>query len=61
MKKKSSESKIEHRKWERVYEDEYTISIWKYDSRKSTINPYEVEIKYKKDPDLKPTTRKKRL
>lgn len=61
MKKKSSESKIEHRKWERVYEDEYTISIWKYDSRKSTINPYEVEIKYKKDPDPKPKTRKKRL
>ena len=37
----------EHKKWERVYEfDDYT-TIWKYDSKKSLINPVEVEIKYK--------------
>ena len=39
----------EHKKWERVYEfDDYT-TIWKYDSRKSLINPVEVEIKYKSE------------
>lgn len=37
-----------HKKWERTFEDEYSISIWKYDSKKSMINPYEVEIKQKK-------------
>jgi hypothetical protein len=35
-------------KWEHVYEDEDTISIWKYDSKISTSGPIEVEIKYKK-------------
>ena len=37
-----------HKKCERTFEDEYSISIWKYDSKKSMINPYEVEIKQKK-------------
>ncbi len=37
-----------HKKWERTFEDEYSISIWKYDSKKSMINPYEVETKQKK-------------
>ena len=45
MAKKKEE--IEHKKWERIYEDDETISIWRYDSKKSMINPYEVEIKYK--------------
>ena len=45
MAKKKEE--IEHKKWERVYEDDETIAIWRYDSKKSMINPYEVEIKYK--------------
>jgi hypothetical protein len=35
-------------KFERVYEDEDTISIWKYDLTKSTTGPFEVEIKYKR-------------
>ena len=35
-------------KFERVYEDDDTISIWKYDLTKSTTGPFEVEIKYKK-------------
>jgi hypothetical protein len=47
MAKKQEE---EHRKWERVYEDEDTISTWKYDSKISMVNPYQVEIKYKKPP-----------
>jgi hypothetical protein len=60
MIRKKVTSKIVHRKWETVYEDEYTISIWKYDSRKSNVNPYEVEIKYKKEVDVVPKTRKKK-
>ena len=49
--KKTVEKNIEHRKWEVVYEDDYTISIWKYDTKKnSATNPYEVEVKYKKEP-----------
>jgi len=35
-------------KWEHVYEDEETISIWKYNSKVTTAGPVEVEIKYKK-------------
>ena len=35
-------------KWERVYEDDDTISIWKYNSEITTHGPVEVEIKYKK-------------
>lgn len=60
MIKKKLTSKIVHRKWETVYEDEYTISIWKYDSRKSNVNPYEVETKYKKEVEVVPKTRKKK-
>jgi hypothetical protein len=37
-----------NKKWERVFEDEYSITIWRYDSKKSMINPYEVETKNKK-------------
>ena len=47
-KKPISKNDIEPKKWERIYEDEDTISIWKYNSKISMINPYEVEIKYKK-------------
>lgn len=36
-------------KWQVVYEDEFRISIWKYDSKISLVNPYEVEVKYKKE------------
>ena len=47
MKKKVEQ--IQHRKWEVIYEDDYTISIWKYDTKKNSANnPYEVEVKYKK-------------
>ena len=60
MIRKKVASKVVHRKWETVYEDEYTISIWKYDSRKSNVNPYEVEIKHKKEVEVVPKTRKKK-
>ena len=35
-------------KWEIVYEDEESISIWKYDSKITTNGPVSVENKYKK-------------
>ena len=34
-------------KWEVVYEDEDTISIWRYNTKKTTSGPVEVEYKYK--------------
>jgi hypothetical protein len=46
-------------KWEQVYEDEETISIWKYDSNISTSGPIEVDIKYKKG-YVHPLDRKKK-
>lgn len=47
MAKKINNDTTPRRKWEHVYESDDSISIWKYDSRISLINPYEVEIKYK--------------
>lgn len=41
-------------KFERVYEDEETISIWRYDLKKFRNGPVEVEYKYKKG--FKPKT-----
>ena len=35
-------------KWEQVYEDEETITIWRYNSNITTSGPVEVEIKYKR-------------
>lgn len=46
MSKKTQQ--IEHKKWERVFEDEESIITFKYDSKRSMFNPYEVDIKYKK-------------
>lgn len=43
-KKKPTEIK----KYERTYETEDSISIWRYDTSKTTTGPYEVETKYKK-------------
>ncbi len=39
---------IEPKKWERVFEDDEAIITFKYDSKRSMFNPYEVDIKYKK-------------
>lgn len=46
-------------KWEVVYEDEETISIWRYNSAITTYGPVEVEIKYKKG-YVHPLDRKKK-
>lgn len=35
-------------KWEYVFEDEDSISIWRYDIRKTRSGPYEVEYKWKR-------------
>jgi hypothetical protein len=46
-----------HTKWEVVYEDDFTISTWKYNSKISRINPVEVLITYKNEP---PETKKRK-
>lgn len=38
----------ETKKYERIYEDDDSISVWKYDTSKTITGPYEVEIKHKK-------------
>ena len=43
-----SKPSIKPTKWEHVYEDEETISIWKYNSKVTIAGPVEVEIKYKR-------------
>lgn len=35
-------------KFERIYEDEESISIWKYDLKKFRNGPVEVEYRYKR-------------
>jgi hypothetical protein len=47
-------------KFERVYEDETSISIWKYDYSKTTSGPVSVEHKWKRGVEI-PTTKKKTL
>jgi hypothetical protein len=47
-------------KWEIVYENEYTISTWKYDSKITTNGPVSVEQKYKRGYEP-PSTKKKSL
>ena len=48
----ASQSNSKPTKWEIKFEDEETISIWKYDSSVTTFGPVQVEIKYK--PGYKP-------
>lgn len=43
-----TKTSITQTKWEKIYEGDETISIWKYNSSISTSGPVEVEIKYKK-------------
>ena len=50
---------IKPTKWEVVYEDEDSISIWKYNSKITIAGPVEVEYKYKRGyvhPQLKKKT-----
>ena len=45
MKSQSAEKPV---KYEITYEDDECISIWKYDTRKTTAGPVEVEYKWKR-------------
>jgi len=47
-------------KFERVYENEYCTSIWKYDYSRTTSGPVSVEHKWKKGFEG-PNTKKKTL
>lgn len=49
MAKKTIKPEIEHKKWEVYYETDDDMSIWRYDSKNSMVNPTEVEILYKND------------
>ena len=44
-------------KWEVVYEDEESISIWKYNSKITTSGP--VEVEYKRKRSFNPWNQKK--
>ena len=55
----NSKSTEKPTKWEKVYEDEETISICKYDSNISNSGPIDVDIKYKKG-YIHPLDRKKK-
>lgn len=44
-----------------TYEDEDSISYWKYDKKKSSINPVEVEYKWKKNFNPWENSKKKTL
>jgi|688.fasta_scaffold192121_4 hypothetical protein len=35
-------------KWEVIYEDDECIQIWRYNSKKTTFGPVDVETKWKK-------------
>lgn len=48
-------------KWEVVYEDEDSISIWKYNSKITTKGPVEVEYKWKKQFNPWAKSKKKNL
>ena len=50
-------------KWEVKYENEFSISTWKYSSKISRTNPYEVVVEYKnlKEEKKPRTTRKKKV
>lgn len=43
-----SKEVIRPTKWEVVYEDEDSISIWRYNSKITTAGPVEVEYKWKR-------------
>lgn len=53
MATKNSNIKEEPKKWERSYDYEDVIVIWRYDAKISTFNPYEVEVIYKEEQETK--------
>lgn len=44
----NTKTPIKPTKWEVVYEDEDSISIWRYNSKITTAGPVEVENKFKR-------------
>lgn len=46
--KMDQKSQSTAKKWEVTYEDEESVSIWRYNTAKSVTGPYEVEYKWKK-------------
>ena len=55
----NSKEVVKPTKWEVVYEDDETISIWRYNTKKTTFGPVEVEYKYKRNyvhPQIKKKT-----
>ena len=48
VKSKTSKDVIKPTKWEVIYEDEESISIWKYNTKIRTSGPSEVEYKWKR-------------
>ena len=52
---------IKPTKWEVVYEDEDSISIWRYNSKITTKGPVEVEYKWKKSFNPWTNSKKKSL
>lgn len=54
--------KTNEEKWERTYEHEDYVTIWKYNASISKINPYEVEVIEKGEVETKKTkTRKSKV
>lgn len=51
----------ENTKKQIVFEDEETITTWKYDSSVTTFGPVEVDVKYKKNYVWTDPTKKKTL
>lgn len=51
----------ENTKKQIVFEDEDTITTWKYDSSVTTFGPVEVDVKYKKNYVWTDPTKKKTL
>jgi len=48
VKSVNSKEIVKPTKWEVIYEDEDSISIWKYNSKITTAGPIEVEYKWKR-------------
>ncbi len=42
---------VQHRKWEVVYEDDHTISIWRYDTKKNSAKNSLYLSPFKEDHD----------
>lgn len=45
MNDKKTKKTVEQKKFERTYEMEDCVMVWKYDNYKTNTGPYEVEIK----------------